>query len=97
MEQRTAANSSGENVFDSEKSPQSSQKDRKKYFESDGQIGYKKGQSFIAVTNFYVRCKGYVAKNDKEKKADGFLVEVIPNDTVRSSEEVDGTAAQDMQ
>jgi hypothetical protein len=77
---------------DTDQSPQSS-----KYFESDGDIGYRKGQMFIPVTNFYLRCKGYVAKDEKEKKAEGFLIEVVPKDNVRSTEdEVEDAAGQEI-
>lgn len=83
-------------LCDSEQSSQSSQKDGKKYFESDGEIGYRKGQSFIPVTNFFMRCKGYVASDSNTSNADGFLVEIIPKDTVRSTEDAINEGARGM-
>ncbi len=36
------------------------EKRHKKYYESDGEIGYLKGATFVALTNFSIKCVGYV-------------------------------------
>ena len=81
--------SASSSLCDSEQTSQPSQKDGGKYFESDGELGYRKGESFIAVTNFYMRCKGYVAKDTNSTSANGFLAEVIPKDNVRLTDNED--------
>ena len=52
-------------------SEQSSTKEGRKYFESDGEIGNRKGDTFIALTNFSIRCTGYVARDANATSADG--------------------------
>lgn len=96
LTERSLDDIAGSSLCDSEQSSQSSQKDGKKYFESDGEIGYRKGQSFIPVTNFFMRCKGYVASDSNTSNADGFLVEIIPKDTVRSTEDAINEGARGM-
>ena len=62
-----------------------SSRELRKYFDQDGEIGFKKGQSFIPVTNFSMKCTGYVARDESATSADGFLVEVIAKKSVRST------------
>lgn len=69
-------------VFNASQSPSQ----RKKYFESGGEIGYLKGQTFFPLTNFSVKCTGYVASKANATCADGFLLDVIQKVSVRVSE-----------
>jgi hypothetical protein len=79
---------SSEASFSESNSEMSSAKDStiekgyQKYFESDGEIGYRKGAIFVALTNFSIKCVGYVKSNPNAKSADGFLLEVIPKESV---------------
>jgi hypothetical protein len=36
----------------------------------------------VALTNFSIKCVGYVKSNPNAKSADGFLLEVIPKESV---------------
>ncbi len=67
----------------------SNESSSRKYFESDGEIGYRKGQSFSPVTNFSVKCTGYVTNSSTSTSVDGFLLDVIPKESVRSLEDVE--------
>ena len=60
------------------------EKRHKKYYESDGEIGYLKGATFVALTNFSIKCVGYVKNDPKANCADGFLLEVIPKESVQA-------------
>lgn len=67
-------------------SEQSSTKEGRKYFESDGEIGNRKGDTFIALTNFSIRCTGYVARDANATSADGFLLDIVPKESVCSAQ-----------
>ena len=58
------------------------EKGHQKYFENDGEIGYRKGAAFVALTNFSIKCVGYVKSDPRAKSADGFLLVVIPKEGV---------------
>ena len=55
----------------------------RKYHSFEGEIGYKKSDMFVPVTNFSVKCTGYVALDINATTAEGFLVEIIPKDSVK--------------
>ena len=48
----------------------------KRLVERNYQIGYLKNSNFIPVTNFAMRCTGYVVDDRSSKSADGFLVQI---------------------
>ena len=82
-----------EDLFD-DNTPQSSapassneNKEKRRLTTHNGEIGYMKGDNFHAMTNFSVVCTGYVTKDIGAKNAEGFLIDVIPKDSVRISEE----------
>lgn len=54
----------------------------KKLVEIDGEIGFQKGQTFVPMTNFVVRCIGYVVDDSTSTSALGFLFHVNPKDRV---------------
>ena len=60
----------------------------KQLTESNGEIGYfvKKGTQFVPMTNFCVKCTGYVAENPESGSSDGFLFQVVPKNTFTSAE-----------
>ena len=76
-----------------EVTPESSQtfstREKKRLCNYNGEIGYMKGNSFVAVTNFSVECTGYVTGDINATTAEGYLVDVIPKDSVPSSENED--------
>ena len=81
---------------ETDQSPAKSKDIGRKYFESLGEIGYRKGQSFFPVTNFSVNCTGYVTNNANATSVDGFMLDVIPKESVRSTtdEEHDGNGSK---
>ena len=62
----------------------------KKLIERDCQIGYLKNSYFNPVTNFAVKCTGYVVDDRLSKSANGFLVQVI-----QKTDLVDGTETEE--
>ena len=54
----------------------------------DSEIGYMKGSVFVAVTNFLVKCIGYITRDVNSTSAEGYLVDVIPTDSVQTAQEV---------
>jgi hypothetical protein len=50
-------------------------REKQKYDIFDGEIGYKKGESIISLTNYSAQCTGYVTKDNKvrvqENREDG--------------------------
>jgi hypothetical protein len=67
----------------SDNSPSLFVKEKQKYEIFDREISYRKGDSIVLMTNYSVRCTGYVAKYINATTAEGFLVDVIPKDSVR--------------
>ena len=61
-------------------------KEKQKYDTFDGEIGYRKGDSIVLLTNYSVQRTGYVTKDINSTTADGFLVDVIPKNSVRVQE-----------
>jgi hypothetical protein len=66
----------------SESSSQETKAAGKKLIELDGEIGVLKSQLFVPMTNFAVRCTGYVVDDSSSTVARGFLFRVIPKDRV---------------
>ncbi len=66
-----------------------SPKEKRKFINFNGEIGYMKGSIFVAVTNFSVECIGYVTRDENATTAEGYLIDVIPKDSVPSSENED--------
>ena len=67
--------------------PASASKERKLVAQR-GEIGYMKGGVFIALTNFSVKCIGYVTRDANSTTVEGYLVDVIPKDSVQTAQEV---------
>ena len=57
--------------------PSSPSQPSRKLLVRDLQIGYIKNSCFMPVTNFAVRCTGYVVDSKLSKSANGFLIEVL--------------------
>ena len=76
-----------------ETSVQSNKEDSKKLIEKDGEIGYIKNKVFWPMTNFTVRCKGYVVDNTTNYGVNGFLFTVIPKDHFQM--DIEGSASED--
>ena len=68
---------------------QSPQSISKKLFESEGVIGFQNNGMFVPVTNFYLCVTGFVMKEQNEKTAKGFLIEVVPKDNIPLMEDFD--------
>ena len=66
---------------------QSSKEDSKSLIERDGEIGYMKNNVFRPMTNFSVRCTGYVVDDDSRTGANGFLFTVLPKDHIQTDQE----------
>ena len=60
----------------------------KHLLKTDGEIGCLKNNVFQAMTNFSVRCMGYVMDDVPSSVANGFLFKVIPKDHIQT--EVEG-------
>lgn len=71
-------------------SQETKQASGQKLQEFDGEIGlFTKNQNFIPMTNFSVRCTGYVVDNSTSTSARGFLFKVIPKDRVQIGDDVE--------
>lgn len=57
-------------------------------FERDREIGYLKNTVFPSMTNFSVRCMGYIMNDVASSVANGFLFSLIPKD--HNQTEVEG-------
>ena len=81
-------NSSGTSSGTSRKSSSKDKSsERKKLIELDGEIGYtKSGNIFVAMTNFAVKCTGYVTTEIDSTNAEGYRLDVYPKSSVSSSE-----------
>lgn len=66
-----------------------SSKESKNLIERDGEIGSLKNNVFRPMTNFSVRCVGYVVDDDSRTGANGFLFSVIPKDQIQTDQEDD--------
>jgi hypothetical protein len=55
---------------------------RRNFVVQSGEIGYMRGDNFVAVSNFMVECTGFVSKNDNSTTAEGYFIEVIPKASV---------------
>ena len=62
--------------------------DSKHLLERDGEIGYLRNNVFRSMTNFSVRCMGYVVDDAASSVANGFLFSVLPKDHIQT--EVEG-------
>ena len=58
----------------------------RKLIESDGEIGYRKNGVFYPMTNFSLACVGYVVDHIGSTKANGFLFNVMPKDSVETDD-----------
>lgn len=67
----------------------SNKEDSKLLLERDGEIGYQKNNVFRSMTNFSVRCMGYVVDDVASSVANGFLFIVIPKDHIQTEVEGD--------
>ena len=76
-----------------ESSQTTSSKEGKTLLENGGEIGYQKGGVFISMTNFAVVCTGFVIGHENAKNAEGFLVNVIPKESVRTSEDTSSSSS----
>ncbi len=56
----------------------------RKFVVQSGEIGYMKGDSFVAVSNFTVECTGYVSKDATSTTAEGYFIDVIPKPSVQA-------------
>ncbi|XP_028417637.1 uncharacterized protein LOC114542085 [Dendronephthya gigantea] len=71
---------------------------RKTLVEKDGEIGYtKSSNTFVAMTNFAIKCTGYVTTDIDSTNAEGYLLDVYPKNSVPSSEseQSDATSTAD--
>ena len=68
---------------------QSSREDSKNLLERKGEIGFIKNNGFRPMTNFSVRCAGYVVDNDSRTGANGFLFSVYPKDHIQGNQDDD--------
>ena len=60
----------------------------KKLVEQNGEIGYvTKSRSFVPLTNYSVRCTGYVVDNAASTSANGFMFDIVPRTSVRVDDE----------
>jgi acetyl-CoA carboxylase beta subunit len=59
-----------------------SNNEKRKLVTYKGEIGNMKCDVFCAMTNFAVKCKGYVTEDINQKSPEGFLIEVIAKDSV---------------
>lgn len=71
----------GQEIPDSQAAP--ARAEHKKLLESNGEIGYSRNQTFVPLTNFAVKCTGYVVDDVASTSANGFLFQVLPKDSVR--------------
>ena len=82
---------------ENQESQETKQSSGQKLQEYDGEIGIIKNQAFVPMTNFSVRCTGYVVDDSTSTSARGFLFRVIPKDRVQcefSIEELDGNQSR---
>lgn len=66
----------------------SNKEDSRHLLERDGEIGYLKNNVFRSMTNFSVRCMGYVVDDVASSVANGFLFSVIPKDHIQTEIQV---------
>ena len=76
-----------DSVVQSSSPPPKENKEKKKLATYNGEIDYMKGDRFHAMTNFSVVCTGYVTKDVDAKNAEGFLIDIIPKNSVGVSGE----------
>jgi uncharacterized membrane protein YcaP (DUF421 family) len=80
-------NQSLSSVEDGENSEKNTPPQSKRLIEHNGQIGYFKNQSFKHVTNFAVKCTGYVADKKSSRTANGFLIQVLQKTDIAGADE----------
>ena len=64
-------------------------RESKKLTEKDGEIGYLKNGVFNPMKNFSVDCVGYVVDRIGSTGANGFLLRVIPKDSLNTDADRD--------
>ena len=62
---------------------------RKKFSSKEGEIGYMRADSFVAVTNFTVECIGYVKNDANSTTAEGYVLGIIQKKYVQSDSDQD--------
>ena len=69
--------------YESQETKQTAGQSWQKLPESNREIGIMKNKLFVPMTNFSVRCMGYVVDDSTLTSAHGFLFRIIPKDTVQ--------------
>ncbi len=70
----------------SQRSETSQSSSSRKFVVQSGEIGYMKGDNFVAVSNFTVECTGYVSRDATSTTAEGYFIDVIPKPSVQATD-----------